>query len=107
MGKPYFLRLLLAFALAFSGSTTQLHSLAHAQHDLASASGALGGKAPSPLKHSTDQCLVVHALDGTTAESGARLPVENLSQYVVPVRVERSGAAPALAFRSRAPPFLA
>ena len=107
MGKPYFLRLLFAFALAFSGSATQLHSLAHAQHDLASASGALDGKTPAPLKHSTDQCLVVHALDGTTAQSGARLSVENLSQYVFPVRVERSGAAPVLAFRSRAPPVLA
>jgi hypothetical protein len=104
MGKPFFLRLLLAFALAFSGSAAQLHSLAHAQHDLASASGAQGGKAPAPLKHSTEQCLVVHALDGTAPETGALLVAGDVSQHIVLPAAVRIGAAPALAFRSRAPP---
>jgi hypothetical protein len=105
MGKPFFLRLLLAFALAFSGSAAQLHSLAHAQHDLASA--AQGGKGPAPLKHSTEQCLVVHALDGTAPETGAFLVAGDVSQHVVLPAAVRIGAAPALAFRSRAPPFSA
>lgn len=107
MGKPFFLRLLLAFALAFSGSAAQLHSLAHAQSDLASASGAHGGKAPAPLKHSAEQCLVVHALDGTAPETGAFLVADEVSQHVVPPVAVRSGEAPAAAFRSRAPPLSA
>jgi hypothetical protein len=107
MGKPFFLRLLLAFALAFSGSAAQLHSLAHAQYDLASASGAQGGKAPAPLKHSTEQCLVVHALDGTAAEPGTFLAAEATSQHAVLPAAVPVGAAPALAFRSRAPPVSA
>lgn len=105
MGKPFFLRLLLAFALAFSGSTAQLHALAHAQQDLVSASQ--GGKAPAPLKHSTEQCLVVHALDGMAPEAGAFLVADSVSQYIVLQSTVRIGAAPALAFRSRAPPLSA
>lgn len=105
MGKPFFLRLLLAFALAFSGSAAQLHALAHAQSDLAAASQE--PKAPSPLKHSTDQCLVVHALDGTAPETGAFLVADDVSQHVIhPVSV-RSGESPAAAFQSRAPPLSA
>lgn len=107
MGKPFFLRLLLAFALAFSGSAAQLHALAHAQCDLASASGAQGGKAPAPLKHSTEQCLVVHALDGTAAEQSAFLAAEAIAQHAALPAAVPVGAAPALAFRSRAPPFSA
>ena len=105
MGKPFFLRLLFAFALALSGSAAQLHSLAHAQHDLASASQ--GSKAPAPLKHSTEQCLVVHALDGTAVEAGAFLAAEKVSQYVVSRIDVRDGETPALAFQSRAPPLSA
>jgi hypothetical protein len=105
MSKPLFFRLLLAFAIAFAGSVAQLHSLAHAQHDLAAASE--DHKAPVPLKHATDQCLVVHALDGTAAE-GAFPPVaEKISHRVVPPVAVRSGEAPAAAFRSRAPPLSA
>ncbi len=107
MGKPFFLRLLLAFALAFSGSAAQLHSLAHAQQDLTSASGDHDGKAPAPLKHSTEQCLVVHALDGTAVEAGAFLAAEKVSQYVVSRIDVRDGETPALAFQSRAPPLSA
>ncbi|MEI6722644.1 MAG: hypothetical protein WCO67_17915 [Betaproteobacteria bacterium] len=107
MGKPFFLRLLLAFALAFSGSAAQLHSLAHAQQDLAFAAGSDGGKAPAPLKHSTEQCLVVHALDGTAVEAGAFLAAEKVSQYVVSRIDVRDGETPALAFQSRAPPLSA
>ncbi len=106
MGKPFFLRLLLAFALAFSGSAAQLHALAHAQHDLAAAA-AQDEKAPSPLKHATDQCLVVHALDGTAAEAGTFLVAGDVSQHVLPPIAVRTGEAPAAAFRSRAPPFSA
>ena len=109
MGKPFFLRLLLAFALAFSGSAAQLHSLAHAQHDLASASldPSKDQKAPLPLKHATDQCLVVHALDGAASEGAFAPAAEKVSHLVVlPVAV-RSGEAPAAAFRSRAPPLSA
>ena len=105
MGKPFFLRLLLAFALAFSGSAAQLHALAHAQQDLASASQ--GSKAPAPLKHSTEQCLVVHALDGTAPEAGAFLVADSVSEHFVLPAAVRIGAAPALAFRSRAPPLSA
>jgi hypothetical protein len=105
MSQRIFLRLLLAFALAFSGSAAQLHSLGHAQADLASA--GQGQKAPSPLKHSTDQCLVVHALDGTAPEAGAFLVAEDSSHQVVPVADVRSGEAPAAAFQSRAPPLSA
>jgi hypothetical protein len=104
MSRRIFYRLLLAFALAFSGSAAQLHSLAHAQADLASA--AQGHKAPSPLKHSADQCLVVHALDGTPAESGTFLVATDSSHQVVPVTDVRSGETPAVAFHSRAPPHL-
>lgn len=107
MGKPFFLRLLLAFALAFSGSAAQLHSLAHAQADLASAVGAKGGKAPAPLKHSTEQCLVVHALDGTAAEPGCVPGADSAGPLAVVATAVRIGAAPALAFRSRAPPVSA
>lgn len=99
------LRFLFALALVYSGSAAQLHSLAHAQFDLAAA--AQGHKAPSPLKHSTDQCLVVHALDGTAAESGACLATENYAHSVVPVANARSGETPAAAFLSRAPPLSA
>ena len=103
--RAFFLRLLLAFALVFAGSAAQLHSLAHAQHDLAAA--AQGEKGPPPLKHASDQCLVVHALDGTVAETGAFLVAESFSHnVVVPVAV-RSGEAPAAAYRSRAPPLSA
>ncbi len=105
MGKPFFLRLLFAFALAFSGSAAQLHSLAHAQHDLASASQ--GSKAPAPLKHSTEQCLVVHAFDGAAVETGAFLAAEKVSQYVVSRIYVRDGETPAPAFQSRAPPLSA
>jgi hypothetical protein len=103
MTRRIFYRLLLAFALAFSGSAAQLHSLAHAQADLASA--GLGHKAPSPLKHSTEQCLVVHALDGTPAETGAFLVAEDSSYHVVPAKDVRAGESPAAAFQSRAPPL--
>ncbi len=108
MSARLFLRLLLAFALAFSGSAAQLHALSHAQADLAAVAGgeASGQKAPAPLKHSTDQCLVVHALDGTAAETGAVLVAEDLSHHVVPVANVRSGESPAVAFHSRAPPVL-
>ena len=97
----------LALALAFSGSAAQLHSLAHAQHDLASASGAQGGKAPAPLNHSTEQCLVVHAFDGAAVETGAFLAAEKVSQYVVSRIYVRDGETPAPAFQSRAPPLSA
>jgi hypothetical protein len=104
MRRRIFYRLLLAFALAFSGSVAQLHALAHAQADLSAA--AQGQKAPSPLKHSTDQCLVVHALDGTTVEAGAFLTAEDSSHDVVPVVDVRNSESPAAAFQSRAPPLL-
>ena len=104
MSRRIFYRLLLAFALAFSGSAAQLHSLAHAQADLSAA--AQGQKAPSPLKHSTDQCLVVHALDAIAAETGAVLVVADSSHQVSPVADVRSGESPAAAFQSRAPPLL-
>src|SRR6185369_8149986 len=104
MTRRIFCRLLLAFALAFSGSAAQLHSLAHAQADLSVA--GQGQKAPSPLKHSTDQCLVVHALDGTAAEAGTSLAAADSSHRSIPVTDVRSGEAPAAAFHSRAPPRL-
>jgi hypothetical protein len=97
-------RLFLAFALAFAGSAAQLHSLAHAQADLSAA--LQDQKAPSPLKHSTDQCLIVHALDGTAAEAGAHLATADASHQAVFVTDARSGEAPAAAFHSRAPPAL-
>ncbi len=107
MSARLLLRLLLAFALAFAGSAAQLHALSHAQSDLAEAGGqAAGQKAPAPLKHSTDQCLVVHALDGTAAETGASFAAEDPSNHVVPVADVRSGESPAAAFQSRAPPVL-
>jgi len=105
MGKPFFLRLLLAFALAFSGSAAQLHSFAHAQHDLAAASQ--DKKAPSPLEHATDQCLVIHALDGTAAEVAFAPVAEKISRQAVLPAAVRDGEAPAVAFRSRAPPLSA
>ena len=105
MNARLFLRLLLAFALAFAGSAAQLHSLSHAQADL-SAAGGHANKAPSPLKHSSDQCLVVHALDGTAPETGAFLVAEDASHQVVPVVDARSGESPAAAFNPRAPPVL-
>ncbi len=104
MGKPFLLRLLLAFALAFAGSAAQLHALAHAQYDLASASDAQGDKAPAPLKHSTEQCLVVHALDGTEAAYAPPLEPEQFTTPAVLPKVAPRGESPALAFRSRAPP---
>jgi hypothetical protein len=102
MSRRIFYRLLLAFALAFSGSAAQLHSLGHAQADLASA--AKGHKAPSPLKHATDQCLVVHALDGTAAEAASFLAPEDTSHRILQVATVRRGESPAAAFHSRAPP---
>ena len=104
MTRRIFYRLLLAFALAFSGSAAQLHSLAHAQADLSAV--AQDQKAPSPLKHSTDQCLVVHALDGTAVEAGPSLVAANSTHQSIPVTDVRSGEAPAAAFQSRAPPPL-
>ena len=108
MSARLFLRLLLAFALAFSGSAAQLHALSHAQSDLAlaGAQGGSGHKAPAPLKHSSEQCLVVHALDGTAAETGAFLVTEDLSHRVAPIAEARNGESPAAAFQSRAPPVL-
>lgn len=106
--RANFVRLFLAFALAWSGGAAQLHALAHAQQDLAAAAGVdgVGGKAPpSQLKHSAEQCLLVHALDGVAGETGALLADESVSQHVVPLPIERGGAAPAFAFRSRAPPI--
>jgi hypothetical protein len=105
MSQRLIFRLLLAFALAFAGSAAQLHSLTHAQSDLAAA--AQTPKAPSPLKHATDQCLVVHALDGTAAETGAWLVADLSSEHAVPPVAVRSDEAPAAAYRSRAPPLLA
>ncbi len=107
MGKPFFLRLLLAFAIAFAGSAAQLHSLGHAQYDLTSAAGDHDGKAPAPLKHSTEQCLVVHALDGTAVEPGTFLAAEKVSQYAFSSIAVRDGETPALAFQPRAPPISA
>src|SRR3954468_2092988 len=100
MKARFFLRLLVAFALAFSGSAAQLHSLAHAQADLSAA--AQGHKAPSPLKHSTDQCLVVHALDGTTTESGGLQQADDAAHRIVATRSVNSGESPTAAFLSRA-----
>ena len=103
------LNLLFAFALAWSGSAAQFHSFAHAQYDLATASQGASqgkGKAPAPLKHSTEQCLVVHALDGTAAQAGGLLASESISQVVVSPVTEPGGESPAAAFQSRAPPFL-
>lgn len=102
MSRRIFYRLLLAFALAFSGSAAQLHSLGHAQADLASA--GQGDKAPSPLKHSSDQCLIAHALDGTAADSPAFSTADDTAHRVVSFAVRRAGASPAAAFQSRAPP---
>ncbi len=102
--RSAFLQLLLAFVLAWSGGAAQLHALSHAQHDLIAA--ASGDKAPSPLKHSTEQCLVVHALDGTSVGAATLFAAETLSQNVVPFPGERHGRASRLAFRSRAPPIL-
>lgn len=98
------LQLLLAFVLAWAGSAAQLHALSHAQHDLIAA--ASGDKAPSPLKHSTDQCLVVHALDGTAVGAATLFAAETFSQHVALFPGERHGRASHLAFRSRAPPVL-
>lgn len=105
MSQRLIFRLLLAFALAFAGSAAQLHSLTHAQCDLAAAAQA--PKAPSPLKHATDQCLVVHALDGTAAETGVWRVADLSSEHSVPPVAVRSDDAPAAAYRSRAPPLLA
>ena len=101
-----FLRLLLAFALTFSGSAAQLHALGHAQADLVSASSDPAPKAPAPLKHSSDQCLVVHALDGTAAETRTLLLTTDATHRVIPVAYARSGESPAAAFQSRGPPLL-
>ncbi len=98
------LQLLLAFVLAWSGGAAQLHALSHAQQDLIAATS--GDKAPSPLKHSTEQCLVVHALDGTSVGTATLFAPETFSQNVVPSPGERPGRASRLAFRSRAPPIL-
>lgn len=105
MSARLLLRLLLAFALAFSGSAAQLHALSHAQSDLAEAGGQAGPKAPSLPKHSTDQCLVVHSLDGTAAEAGAFLAATDASHQAAPIADARSGESPAAAFQSRAPPL--
>jgi hypothetical protein len=94
----------LAFVLAFSASAAQLHSLAHAQSDLAAAQDH---KAPAPLKHSTDQCLVVHALDGTAAETRTPSVTSDATLQVVPLATVRGGESPAAAFQSRAPPLRA
>ena len=104
MSKRVFYRLLLAFVLAFSGSAAQLHSLAHAQADLAAAGH--GDKAPAPLKHATDQCLVVHALDGTAVESSAWAVPEESAHRVVLGLASHIGESSAAAFQSRAPPSL-
>lgn len=106
MSERILFRLLLVLVLAWSGSTAQLHALSHAQHDLAAAAAASGEKAPSPLKHSTDQCLIAHALEGAASEPGTPPEFRQLSQSFVSLPAERRGAAPALAFRSRAPPVL-
>ena len=106
MKASLFLRFLLAFALAFAGSAAQLHALGHAQADLVAAASDPAPKAPVLLKHSSDQCLVVHALDGTAAESGAFLLTTDATHRVLPVAEVRSGESPAAAFQSRAPPFL-
>lgn len=104
MSKPLIFRLLLTLAFAFAGGFAQLHALSHAQHDLAAA--VAGDKAPAPLTHATDHCLVVHALDGAASEAAPRFAIEPLSQSVEIFSAGRSPAAPALAFRSRAPPLL-
>ena len=108
MSARLFLRLLLAFALAFSGSAAQLHALEHAQLDVAAAGQdpAPEHKAPAPLKHATDQCLVVHALDGTAAEPGAFPIASDATHQSVSIATVRSGESPAAAFQSRAPPSL-
>jgi hypothetical protein len=106
MKARHFLRFLLAFALAFSGSAAQLHALAHAQADLVAAASDPAPKAPAPLKHSSDQCLVVHALDGTAADGSNFLLTTDASHQILPVAEVRSGESPAAAFQSRAPPFL-
>ncbi len=103
MSQRIFYRILLAFAIAFSGSAAQLHSLAHAQADL-SAAGE-GHKSPSTLKHSTDQCLVVHALDGTAAERGGFTAGEGAIQQPLLLEAMRGGELPAAAYRPRAPPL--
>ncbi len=107
MSARLILRLLIAFALAFSGGAAQLHSLAHAQSELAAARGhdASDHNAPSPLKHSADQCLVVHALDATAADSGDFPAATGTFDSVVPIVRERRGESPAAAFLSRAPPL--
>lgn len=97
-------RFLLAFALAWSGSAAQLHSLAHAQYELAVAGHT--DKGPAPFKHASDQCLLVHALDGTAVGAGTLFAADTHSQYVISLPAQRSGSAPRLAFRSRAPPVL-
>lgn len=104
MSRPLILRLLLALALAFAGGAAQLHALAHAQADLAAVSGGGGHKAPAPLKHSSEQCLFVHALDGAAVASGALLPVEDVSHSAVPHAQTLGGESLVVAFRSRAPP---
>ena len=106
MSARLFLRLLLAFALAFAGSAAQFHALSHAQSDLAAAGDERGHKAPAPLKHATDQCLVVHALDGTAAEPGAFPIASDATHQSVSIATVRSGESPAAAFQSRAPPSL-
>ena len=100
MSARFILRLLFAFALAFSGSAAQLHALSHAEADLAAAGGQAGSQnAPAPLKHATDQCLEVHALDGTAAETGAFRVAEGTLHQVAPAEYVRSGESPAAAFQ--------
>jgi hypothetical protein len=104
MSRRIFYRLVLAFALAFAGSSAQLHALAHAQSDLVAA--GQDHKAPAPLKHATDQCLVIHALDGTAAEPDPVHTAE-VSTQTVAARIEiRASESPAAAYWSRAPPLL-
>jgi hypothetical protein len=99
----FFIRLLLAFAIAFAGCVAQVHSLAHALEDLAAAKQPL--TAPSPLKHATDDCAVAHALDGTAAEAGTLPVAAEASHGLPPALSVRGGESPAAAFQSRAPPL--
>ncbi len=96
--------LLIAFALLFAQQAAQLHDLAHAVRDLATA--ARGDKSAPPLGHTAGQCLAFHAIGCALTGARPQLEAQRVAAQSIVGIVTALRAAPRIAYDTRAPPFL-
>jgi hypothetical protein len=97
--------LLLIAALLFSQHAAMLHSLTHAQHDVALAAHD-EGKAPA-LGHGTDECVAFFALSHALGNAAVAPQFASVNPGLATFALETPAVATRVVFDSRAPPLSA